>query len=98
MKNEKKSSFYVGEVPELEWEENSRVKIVVRSKDLVEICANRAGMKSLAKQLLAFADMEEEYSHHYQVALVDTKGAYRSYGDLEEGSIELCISRQEKMD
>jgi len=98
MKDEKELKFYVGEVPELEWEENSQIKLVQRNKELIEIVANKAGLRSLAKQLLAFADMEEEYSHHYQPALGDSKGGYRYYGDLEEGSVELCISRQEKMD
>jgi len=91
MENERKIIFE-SESPVLEWEENARIKIIQRGKELLEIVANKAGMRSLAKQLMAFADMEQEYSHHYQVWC----NGY--YGDLEEGSIELAVTRKENIE
>ena len=67
---------------ELDWEDNSFVRIDLQGKIAVKISANKEGLISLAKHLLALADSEKE-SVIYET----------DPGDLEEGSLCLEISR-----
>lgn len=80
---------------DIEWEDNAYVKIVQPSRSLVEIQANKEGLLSLAKQILALAYStdEEFYIHHWPEK--NTSNGY-VYGDLEEGSLELSIAKVNK--
>lgn len=78
------------------WEDNSYVKVIMPSKNLLEIQANKEGLISLAKQFLtlAYSDSFGGNDIHHN-AEAHTENGY-VYGDLEEGSLELSIGKVEK--
>ena len=80
---------------DIEWENNAYVKIVQPSRNLMEIQANKEGLLSLAKQFLtlAYSTDEDFYIHHW--AEKNTPNGY-IYGDLEDGSLELSVSKVSK--
>ena len=78
---------------DIDWEDNAYIKIEQPSKSLVEIQANKEGLISLAKQLLAVAYSTEEFQIHHQPEFYNEKGYW--YGDLEKDSIELYIIKQD---
>ena len=66
---------------QFDWDEESKVKVVMPSKMLVELRCNRAGLKDLIAQLQYF--LEHEGSVHYETV--------EDQGPLEEGSLELSV-------
>ena len=79
-----------------EWEENSYIKVCQPSKQLLEIQANKAGLISLAKQILtlAYATDSTFMIHHWAEIKSNLEKDY-FYGDLEEGSLQLSIVKVE---
>lgn len=78
---------------DLSWEDNAFVKVVMPSKTLLEIQANKEGLISMAKQFLTLAYSESlcgKNIHH--VAETQSANGY-IYGDLEEGSLDLSIAK-----
>ena len=70
------------ESTEFSWESNSYVKIQKMGINSIELQANPEGLRSLAAQLLKIADGDYEYVF------------YQAFpGDLEEGSLELQITK-----
>ena len=65
----------------IEWVDGYQIKAAVENNDIV-ISANRAGMLSLAKQLIALADGVPGDHIHYD-----------EHNSLEEGSAEMVIER-----
>ena len=63
----------------VEWVDGFEIKAVVQNGEIV-ISANREGMLSLAKQLMALADGVPGDHIHYD-----------EYNSLEEGSLEMII-------
>ena len=78
---------------EIEWEENSFFKIEQRNSSLVSIEANKEGLISLAKQLLALAYNEENLNIFHWAEKMTDKGYW--YGNLEKGSVDLSIVKIE---
>ncbi len=66
---------------EIEWEEGSEIRVKVENGTAV-ISANREGMLSLAKQLMALADRAPGDHIHYD-----------ENNSLETGSAEMIIER-----
>ena len=66
---------------QFDWNEKSKVKVVMPGKTLVELRCNRAGLKDLIAQLQYL--LEHEGSVHYETV--------EDYGPLEEGSLELSV-------
>ncbi len=64
---------------ELEWENGARIRVSVEN-GTATVSADRAGLRSLAKQLLALA-RERSGSHIH----------YDEYNSLEDGSHELIV-------
>lgn len=80
-----------------EWEENSYVKVCQPSKQLLEIQANKEGLISLAKQILAVAyATDNKFMIHHWAEIKATADKDYWYGDLEEGSLQLSIAKVEK--
>ena len=68
--------------PDCEWEDGSYVKIHQSAKTAVRICANRAGLITLANHLMMLANCAE------------SSIIYEPWpGDLEYGSLDLEIQR-----
>ena len=67
---------------DFDWEDNSFVRVDPQSRVSVKISANREGLISLAKQILALADAAEGSIIYDPFP-----------GDLEEGSLSLEICR-----
>lgn len=65
----------------IEWVDGFEIKTVVENNEII-ISANRAGMLSLAKQLVKLAEGVPGDHIHYD-----------EYNSLEEGSAELIIER-----
>ena len=82
---------------ELIWENNAYVKVIQPSKYLTEIQANKEGLISLAKQILTLAYTTDNnfMIHHWGEIRPDSE-KYHTYGDLEEGSLDLSIAKVEK--
>jgi len=78
---------------DIDWEDNAYIKIMQNSKNLVSIVANKEGLVSLAKQLLAVAYSTEGLEIHHQPEINNAKGYW--YGDLEKDSVELYIMKQD---
>ena len=68
---------------EIEWAEGFEIRVKV-DREAVIIEANKEGMLSLAKQLIALAEAEPGQHIHYD-----------EYNSLEEGSTEMIIVRAE---
>lgn len=79
---------------EIEWEDNSFLKVVQSNKSLVYIEANKEGLISLAKQLLLLAYNNEDLNIQLWSEKTTDMGYW--YGDLEEGSLDLSIVKVEK--
>ena len=80
---------------DLQWEDNAYVKVVMPSKTLVEIQANKEGLISLAKQFLTLAYSKSLCGNNiHHIAEAQTVNGY-TYGDLEEGSLALSIAKVE---
>jgi len=67
------------------WEHNFTIE-VSSSKNQTYIKANKAGLVSLAIQLLTLAQDEVEVGRHFH---------YDHYNSLEEGSVDLIIEKAE---
>lgn len=67
---------------EFDWLDNSYVKLQKLGSQTIELCANRAGLLSLARQLAALAEAD------FDSVFYDTDP-----GDLEAGSLRLQITR-----
>lgn len=80
---------------EIEWEDNSFLKVVQPNKSLVLIEANKEGLISLAKQLLLLAYNNEDLNINLWAEKTTDKGYW--YGDLEEDSLDLSIFKVEKV-
>lgn len=83
------------EEDDIAWEESSYVAVIQSSKNCITIDANKNGLISLAKQLLSLAYSENSsfYIHHWPEAHGKD---YYGYGDLEEGSVELVVVKNNK--
>ncbi|MDE7106739.1 MAG: hypothetical protein K2O39_00265 [Clostridiales bacterium] len=78
---------------DLSWEDDAYVKVVMPSKTLLEIQANKEGLISLAKQFLTLAYSESLCGNNiHHIAEAQTVNGY-TYGDLEEGSLDLSIAK-----
>ena len=65
----------------IEWEEGFTIKVNV-DQDTVTVSANKEGLHSLAKQLMALADSDVGSHIHYD-----------QYNSLESGSNEMIIQK-----
>lgn len=76
------------------WEDNAGLSISQPSKQLVAIVGNKEGLISLAKQLLTVA-YSDQYIFVHHSAEMNTPQGY-IYGDLDEGSLDLSIVKEER--
>lgn len=67
----------------IEWVDGFEIHVGIGNNTVV-IAANREGLLSLAGQLIALAEAEPGSHIHYD-----------GYNALEEGSVEMIISREE---
>ncbi len=65
----------------IEWDDGFTIKVNV-DKDTVVVSANKEGLHSLAKQLMALADSDVGSHIHYD-----------EYNSLESGSNEMVIQK-----
>jgi len=65
----------------IEWEDGFTIKVNV-DQDTVAVSANKEGLHSLAKQLMALADSDVGSHIHYD-----------EYNSLESGSNEMIIQK-----
>ena len=75
---------YVGEGLRSEWEDGFEIEVKIRHDNIV-ILANKAGLVSLAKQLLTLAQDNDPSGFHLH---------YDVYNSLEEGSEKLIIEKK----
>lgn len=75
---------YIGDGLRSEWEEGFEIEVKI-DRDTVVILANKAGLVSLAKQLLSLAQDIVPSGFHFH---------FDDYNSLEEGSVELIIEKQ----
>ena len=67
---------------DIAWEDGYTIKVSKNDENSVLISANREGLLSLARQLMALAD-EGTGSHIH----------YDEYNSLEDGSVEMIIEK-----
>lgn len=77
-------SEYSNEGLELKWEPGFEIKTGINNDQLI-ISANKAGLISLAKQMLTLAQDMFPVGYHMH---------FDEYNSLEEGSIELIIEKK----
>lgn len=78
---------------ELDWEDNAYIKLFQTNPNIVILEANREGLISFAKQLLALAYFNDESILNYE-GEKSTPNGY-CYGDLDEGSLALSVVRSD---
>lgn len=76
---------YSGEGIKCVWNDNFEIKTALDSQGSIVISANRAGLISLARQLLTLAQEGVPVGHHIH---------YDDYSSLENGSVELIIEKR----
>ena len=72
---------------ELEWNDNYKIKTSLPN-DAITIEANRDGLLSLARHLLLLAQEEVPNGSHFHLD---------EFNSLEDSSVELIISKNEKL-
>ena len=68
---------------EIKWENGFEINTKVENEEII-ISANKAGLVSLAKQLLSLAQENVPSGYHFH---------FDEYNSLEEGSFELIIKK-----
>lgn len=90
-----KINFEISDENVDEWEDLAYFKVTCPSNNLVSIEANKEGLISFAKQLLAVAySQKENFIHHW--AEENTQNGYW-YGNLDEGSLDLSVLKLDKI-
>ena len=74
---------YNGHSLESTWEENFNIRTSVNANEII-LSANKAGLISLAKQLLTLAQDEYKIGSHFH---------YDDFNSLESGSEQLIIEK-----
>ena len=74
---------YSGEGLKFEWENGFEIKVGINTGEVI-ISANKAGLVSLAKQMLTLAQDAVPMGYHMH---------FDEYNSLEEGSVELIIEK-----
>jgi len=79
---------------DLIWENNASLMINQHSKQLIVIDGNKEGLISLAKQLLTIAYSDQYIFMHHSAERNTPRGYV--YGDLDEGSLDLSIVKNDR--
>lgn len=75
---------YIGDGLRSEWEEGFQIEVKI-DRDTIVVLANKAGLISLAKQLLTLSQDNVPSGFHFH---------FDDYNSLEEGSTEIIIEKK----